>query len=113
MSATFDFQALVARAPDEQPDALLQADLDAMADLDRRYRSRLPLAQRLAAGQDYLKAQRALAARKPVTVEGLLLKLRTAEALVHKAPIFELQAAALSDVIEWLDPPKPRRRRRA
>jgi hypothetical protein len=94
MSATFDFQALAARAPIDQPDAALHAGIEAMKDALRRYNRAKCMAERIALGRAYLAVEETLANRKPATIEGLLLKLRLAEKRMHKTAIHQLQAAA-------------------
>jgi hypothetical protein len=113
MSAIFDFRDLVARAHDDQPDAAIQVGIEALDDCRRRFGSPKTAAERVVQAQAYSAAVTALANRKPVSLEGLLVKLRAAEKRMHKAPVFQLQAAALRDAIEWLDPPKPKRGRRS
>jgi len=102
MSATFDFQALVARAQQDQPDAVLLDQIHALNHACRRDAGTTGYAHRNA-----LREQ--IAAHQPATLPGLVAKLRLAESIMHKAPLFALQAAALRDAIEWLDGQRPAR----
>jgi hypothetical protein len=113
MSATFDFQALAARAPIDQPEAALHGTIEILNARGKRFRRAMTgksTDMLEARAKEWSAAEQVLADTKPTTLEGLLLKLRYAEAKMLKAPIFKLQAAAMRDAIEWLDPPKPKGR---
>jgi len=119
----FDFQALAARAHDDNPDAELFDLLEA----DKGHRRRFGRAQRVAFSGDRDRGEalarqalldgrtdrQRLRALRPATLDGLLAKLRHFAAEAERAPISADYHAALADAIAWLDPPKPKRRRMA
>ena len=119
-AASFDFQALAARAHADNPDAALLDAIERDKTRTRRFRRMMQacrgrtlaeLRGRLA--NEIVEDGERLAAIRPATLEGLLAKLRHAADKMHRAPINVDQHSALLDAIAWLDPPQPKRRRAA
>ena len=117
----FDFQALAARAHDDNPDAELFDLIEAAKGQRRRFghAQRVALAGDRERGEalvrqvfEYGHAVRLrLRALRPTTLAGLLAKLRHCAAEAGKVPISADCYAALNDAIAWLEPPRPKRRR--
>jgi len=112
MTHPFDFQALVARATEDHPDAAL---LEAVQHYDDTYRAfrearRHNRSELHAAWQ---AAETALIPLQPQTAEGAAAKLRAAAGTMWQCPGFNLRLVAIKEAVLLLDPPKARRSRRA
>ncbi len=122
-AATFDFRGLVERAKADNPDVTLFDAIEEDKASSRRFKKALDglrgtrghergdTIHRLAC--ETIAVRDRIAAARPVTLDGLLAKLRHAARHAHRAPGFSVQNAAMLDAIAWLEPPKPKRGRPA
>lgn len=118
----FDFQALAARAAAENPDAALLDVIEEDRETTSRWR-RMWAQASVRKQERGAEAQRAtiaagevrgrLVATRPMTMEGLVAKLKYAIAMGHDGGLNAMERATIRDALALLDPPQPKRRRRA
>lgn len=108
MTAPFDFQSLAAQAHTDNPDAELFDALETYGEQERVYKRERrgeAMWRAVGAAQD---AQQRIAAVRPATLDGLLVKLRHAfergrRARPRSATFLDLQRAAALDAIAWFE----------